>query len=63
MAAFKALNFSTFAAGDSYNDLTMIDEADNRSLFRPPERLVAERPELPVARDHAELRAIIEPHL
>ena len=33
----------------------MIDEADNRSLFRPPERLIGERPELPVARDHAEL--------
>ena len=63
VAAFKELNFSTFAAGDSYNDLTMIDEADNRSLFRPPERLIAERPELPVARDHAELQAIIEPHL
>ncbi|PDH31108.1 MAG: bifunctional phosphoserine phosphatase/homoserine phosphotransferase ThrH [Puniceicoccaceae bacterium MED-G30] len=63
VAAFKALNFETFAAGDSYNDLTMIDEADNCSLFCPPERLVVERPELPVARNHAELRAIIEGHL
>ncbi|MGC6455490.1 MAG: bifunctional phosphoserine phosphatase/homoserine phosphotransferase ThrH [Coraliomargaritaceae bacterium] len=63
VAAFKALNFQTFAAGDSYNDLTMIDEADNRSLFRPPERLIIERPELPVANDHAELQSIIEPHI
>ena len=58
--AFKALNFATFAAGDSYNDLSMIDVADERALYCPPERLTAERPELPVARDHNELRKIIE---
>lgn len=58
--AFKALNFTTFAAGDSYNDLSMIDVADERALYCPPERLMIERPELPVARDHRELRKIIE---
>ena len=58
--AFKALNFDTFAAGDSYNDLSMIDVADKRALYCPPERLTIERPELPVARTHAELRQIIE---
>ncbi len=58
--AFKALNFDTFAAGDSYNDLSMIDAADNKSLYCPPERLITERPELSVARNHAELRSIIE---
>ena len=58
--AFKALNFTTFAAGDSYNDLSMIDVADERALYCPPERLTIERPELLVARDHRELRKIIE---
>ena len=58
--AFKALNFSTFAAGDSYNDLSMIDVADHKSLFCPPERLELERPDLAVASTHDELRAIIE---
>jgi phosphoserine/homoserine phosphotransferase len=57
--AFKGLNFKTFAAGDSYNDLSMIDAADDRCLFCPPQRLIDERPELPVAFDHAELRANI----
>lgn len=57
--AFRSLNFDTIAAGDSYNDLSMIDCADAGILFRPPERLTQERPELPVARDHAELRAMI----
>lgn len=58
--AFKALNFETFAAGDSYNDLSMIDVADARALFCPPERLTSERPELPVACSHGELRQLIE---
>lgn len=58
--AFKALNFTTFAAGDSYNDLSMIDVADDRALYCPPVRLITERPDLPVARDHRELRKIIE---
>jgi phosphoserine/homoserine phosphotransferase len=57
--AFRALNFDTIAAGDSYNDLSMIDCADEGLLFCPPQRLTEERPELPVARNHAELQAII----
>ncbi len=57
--AFRALNFDTIAAGDSYNDLSMIDCADEGLLFCPPDRLTEERPELPVARNHAELQAII----
>ena len=57
--AFRLLNFDTIAAGDSYNDLTMIDSADHGILFCPPDRLVQERPDLPVAKSHDELRTII----
>lgn len=58
--AFRGLHFETLAAGDSYNDLTMIDRADHGLLFRPPETLTAERPDLPVATDHGSLRSLIE---
>lgn len=58
--AFQALNFDTFAAGDSYNDLSMIEVANHKALFCPPERLIEERPDLPVATTHPELRALIE---
>ncbi len=58
--AFQALNFGTFAAGDSYNDLSMIEKADHKCLFRPPQRLIDERPDLAVANDHTKLRANIE---
>jgi len=61
--AFRTLNFKTLAAGDSYNDLSMIDCADDGILFCPPERLIKERPDLPVAHTHAELKAMIEGRL
>ena len=58
--AFRTLHFDTIAAGDSYNDLSMIDSADKGILFCPPERLIKERPELPIAKNHAELKTMIE---
>ena len=61
--AFRSLNFKTMAAGDSYNDLSMIDCADKGILFCPPERLTKERPELPVAKSHIELQNMLAEHL
>ncbi len=43
---FRSMNFRTFAAGDSYNDLTMIHKADRGCLFRAPERILKEEPDL-----------------
>jgi phosphoserine/homoserine phosphotransferase len=40
------MNFRTFAAGDSYNDLTMIHKADRGCLFRAPENILKEEPDL-----------------
>jgi phosphoserine / homoserine phosphotransferase len=54
--ALKLLNFEVIAAGDSYNDTTMLDEADRGILFRPPDNVVREFPQFPVARDYNELR-------
>ncbi|HVN86696.1 MAG TPA: bifunctional phosphoserine phosphatase/homoserine phosphotransferase ThrH [Candidatus Binatia bacterium] len=55
--AFKLLNFEVIAAGDSYNDTTMLAEADAGILFRPPDNVVREFPQFPVTRTYAELRA------
>jgi phosphoserine/homoserine phosphotransferase len=55
--AFRALNFEVVAAGDSYNDTTMLREADAGILFRPPDNVVEEFPQFPVARTYEELRA------
>jgi phosphoserine/homoserine phosphotransferase len=56
VAALRELNFRTVAAGDSYNDTTMLAEADGGILFRPPEAVVNDFPEFTVATDHAALR-------
>jgi len=57
--AFKDLNFHTIAAGDSYNDTTMLAEADAGILFCPPANVVAEFPQFPVTRDYDELRRAV----
>jgi phosphoserine/homoserine phosphotransferase len=60
VAAFRALNFHTIAAGDSYNDVTMLAEAHAGILFRPPANVIAEFPRFPVTRDYEELSYEIE---
>ena len=57
--AFRALNFRTIAAGDSYNDTTMLAEAHVGILFRPPENVIAAFPQFPVTQSYDELRAEI----
>jgi len=37
--AFKSMNMTVFAAGDSFNDLAMIREADSGCLFRAPKSI------------------------
>lgn len=59
VAAFKALSFRTIACGDSYNDMTMLAEADAGILFRPPAELMAEYPQFAVTRTYEELGAAI----
>ncbi|MCF7927755.1 MAG: bifunctional phosphoserine phosphatase/homoserine phosphotransferase ThrH [Spirochaetales bacterium] len=51
----KATGFEVIASGDSYNDLSMLEEADHGVLFRPPESIVLERPEFPVVQNYDEM--------
>ena len=55
--SFHALNFQTIAAGDSYNDTTMLGAANAGILFCPPDNVIAEFPQFPVTRNYDELRA------
>ncbi len=54
--ALQALNYRVIAAGDSYNDTTMLGQADAGILFSPPDNVVAEFPQFPVTRDYDQLR-------
>lgn len=54
------LNFNVVAAGDSYNDTTMLTEAEQGILFCPPQNVIDEFPQFPVAKSYAQLRTEID---
>jgi phosphoserine/homoserine phosphotransferase len=58
--AFKSLNMRVFAAGDSFNDLTMIHEADSGCLFRAPEAIRTEYTAIPCVDTYDALLAHID---
>ena len=54
------MNYQVIAAGDSYNDTSMLSAASAGILFRPPENVIEEFPQFPVAMDYSELIDEIE---
>tara|TARA_R110002110_G_scaffold113366_14_gene281578 strand:+ start:144 stop:752 length:609 start_codon:yes stop_codon:yes gene_type:complete len=57
--AFHGLNYKVIAAGDSYNDTTMLNEADAGFLFHAPDNVIAEFPQFPAINTFDELLAAI----
>lgn len=58
--AFKALNFRVFAAGDSYNDTGMLEEAELGVLFQAPDNVISDFPHLPTSQSYQELISAFE---
>ena len=58
--ALKNLNYTVISAGDSYNDTTMLAEADHGFLFRAPGNIKEEFPQFPAFDEYADLIAEIE---
>ena len=63
VAAFRSLNYRVIAAGDSYNDTTMLGEADTGFLFRSPDNVKAEFPQFRSAEEYDELMGLIRGEL
>jgi phosphoserine/homoserine phosphotransferase len=61
--AFQGLNYKVVAAGDSYNDTTMLLAADAGFLFHAPDNVRAEFPQLPAFDDFDALLSAMQPHL
>jgi phosphoserine / homoserine phosphotransferase len=59
VAAFKSLNYRIVAAGDSYNDTSMLSEADAGVLFCAPPNVVREFPQFPLTESFEELEAAL----
>ena len=60
VAGLQSMNFKVLAMGDSYNDISMLKQAERGILFRPPDNVVAEHPEFPVIRDFEALKDLIQ---
>jgi phosphoserine/homoserine phosphotransferase len=54
--AFHALTYRVIAAGDSYNDTTMLSEADAGILFNAPDNVIAEFPQFPSVHSYDALK-------
>jgi phosphoserine/homoserine phosphotransferase len=61
--AFRHLNYRVVAAGDSYNDTSMLGAADAGFLFRSPHNVRAEFPQFPAVDDYDDLMALIAAEL
>ena len=53
--ALQSIGYDTIAAGDSYNDLKMIQASRAGFLFRSTEKIRAEHPELPAYEEYSDL--------
>ena len=58
--ALQSIGYETIAAGDSYNDLGMIQASKAGFLFKSTEKIKADHPELPAYEEFDELLAAIE---
>lgn len=58
--ALQEIGFRVFAMGDSYNDVAMLEVAENSLLFCPPDNVIADYPHLAVARSHREVQDYLE---
>ena len=58
--ALQSCGFDTIAAGDSHNDLGMIRASKAGCLFRSPDSIKAENPDLPAFEEYDDLLAAVK---
>ena len=59
VAALQSLNYNVVAAGDSFNDTSMLGQANHGILFHAPENVVRQFPQFPSVHDYGELLKLI----
>ena len=57
--AFRALNYRVLAAGDSFNDVSMLDEADVGIFFNAPLAVRTQHPRFAAVDNYTELQAAL----
>ena len=61
--ALQSIHYRVVAAGDSFNDTTMLAQADHGILFRAPETVVGQFPQFPAVKDYPALLQAIQTRL
>ena len=61
--ALQSLRYQVIAMGDSYNDTSMLTQADVGILFRPPQNVINDFPQFSVTNDYRELQEILRQYL
>ncbi len=58
--AFQSVGYETIASGDSFNDLAMIQASKAGFLFRAPESIKQQYPQIPACETYEELLSLIK---
>ena len=58
--AFKSLDLKVVAAGDSFNDVSMLQEANVGFFFKAPNTVIEQYPDYKLATSYEELKRLIE---
>ncbi len=61
--ALQSLTFKVIGMGDSYNDISMLKQSDVGILFRPPDNVIKDYPEFPVANDYETVKKILAEYI
>jgi phosphoserine/homoserine phosphotransferase len=59
----QSLQYQVIAAGDSYNDISMLSTAEHGILFHAPDNVRAEFPQFPAVDSYPALMEQITQHL
>lgn len=63
VAALQSLNYRVISVGDSFNDTTMLGQADSGILFHAPANIVQQFPQFPSLNEYDALLRLIETKL
>lgn len=61
--ALQGLKYQVIAMGDSYNDISMLKQAEVGILFRPPDNVVNDYHQFPVTHDYEDIKGILSRYL
>ena len=61
--ALQGMQYQVIAMGDSYNDISMLQQAEVGILFCPPDNVIKDFPDLPVVYDYVELKKILAKYI